>query len=57
MSSYLERYRAGEREQVWAELVALGPAVRDEAVFPDAQAVAREMMLRVRCNICLLYTS
>ena len=54
MSSYLERYRAGEREQVWAELVALGPAVRDEAVFPDAQAVAREMMLRVRCNIAVL---
>jgi len=36
--SYLERYLAGEHEQVWAELVALGPAVREEPVYSDALA-------------------
>lgn len=51
MTSYLERYQQGEREQVWAELTALGAGVRDEAVYPDALAVARETMTRVRANI------
>jgi hypothetical protein len=49
--SYLERYLASEHEQVWAELVALGEAVRDEPVYSDALAVARETMRRVRWNI------
>ena len=49
--SYLERYLAGDHEQVWAELVALGAAVRDEPLYPDALAVARETMRRVRWNI------
>lgn len=48
---YLERYIAGEHEQVWAELQSLGAAVRDEPVFSDAMAVARETMRRVRHNI------
>jgi hypothetical protein len=52
--SYLDRYLSGEREQVWADLLALGPAVRDEPVYPDALAVARETMRRVRHNIELL---
>lgn len=54
MQSYLERYLEGEQMGVWAELVALGPAVRNEAVCPDAQAVAQEMMKRAKHNIALL---
>src|SRR5690242_7783242 len=51
MPTYLDRYLAGEYEQVWAELVALGPAVRDEPIYADARAVAHETMRRVRHNI------
>ena len=49
--TYLERYLAGEHEAVWAELAALGPAVREEPVLADARAVARETMTRVRANL------
>jgi hypothetical protein len=49
--SYLDRYRAGEQTEAWAELVALGPAVRQEPLVSDALAVARETMHRVRENI------
>jgi hypothetical protein len=48
--TYLSRYLAGEHETVWAELTALGPAERDEPVWSDARAVARETMTRVRRN-------
>lgn len=48
---YLDRYLAGEHEQVWAELVALGSAVREEPLYADALAVAHETMRRVRHNI------
>lgn len=54
MASYLERYQRGEREQVWAELVALGDQVRSEPLHTDALAVARETMGRVRQNIEVL---
>jgi len=47
---YLKRYLAGEHGQVWAELRALGPHVRDEPVLSDARAVAGETMRRVRRN-------
>lgn len=50
MTSFLERYRSGEREQVWRELVALGAAVRQASHRDDAAAVARETMERVRRN-------
>jgi hypothetical protein len=50
-TTYLERYVAGEHEPVWAELQALGAAVRAEPLYSDAQAVARETMRRVRHNI------
>lgn len=43
--SYVEHYLAGEHERVWAELVALGEAVRDEPVYSDALAVARETLI------------
>jgi hypothetical protein len=48
---YLERYLAGEYEQVWDELVALGASVREEPLYGDALAVAHETMRRVRFNI------
>lgn len=54
MSTYLDRYLAGEHEQVWAELQALGARVRDEPLFSDAFAVAHEAMRRVRRDIELL---
>lgn len=54
MQTYLERYLSGEHIGVWAELVGLGPAVRDEPVFSDAHAVAQEMMMRAKHNIEVL---
>jgi hypothetical protein len=54
MPTYLERYLAGEREEVWAELSARGPAIRAEPLFAEAQAVARETMTRARANVALL---
>src|SRR5690348_10308173 len=48
---YLERYLAGAHEQVWDELTALGAVVRQESLYRDALAVARETMRRVRHNI------
>jgi hypothetical protein len=48
--NYLERYQRGEYEQVWAELVALGSAVRREPHFSQAREVAAETMRRVRRN-------
>jgi hypothetical protein len=41
----LRRYDAGEREAVWAEVAAAGPDT------PDAEAVARRLMERVRFNV------
>lgn len=49
--TYLERYRAGEYEQVWADLVALGPKAYSGPAHEDALAVARETMRRVRANL------
>jgi hypothetical protein len=52
--TFLERRLAGEYEQVWAELQALGEAVREEPLYGDALAVARETMRRVRENLEML---
>ncbi|MBV9327334.1 MAG: hypothetical protein JO352_26625 [Chloroflexi bacterium] len=49
-SSLVERYVNGQCEQVWAELHALGSAVRRLDHFDDGMAVARETMRRVRAN-------
>lgn len=54
MPSYLERYQAGEHEQVWEDLRALGPIPRDTPLWAEALAVARETMRRVRLNILTL---
>lgn len=48
---FLERYRAGEYREVWSELIALGPAVREKAYAADALAVAQETMRRVETNV------
>ena len=48
--SLLDRYLRGEFEQVWSELLALGPAVHVGPERAAALAVARETMLRVRRN-------
>ncbi|NJP06972.1 MAG: hypothetical protein HC837_15810 [Chloroflexaceae bacterium] len=52
--SYLERYEQGHYEEVWLELTALGPTVRQEPIYSEAVAVARETMRRVRHNLELL---
>ena len=54
MASYLERYRRGECEQVWAELLVLGKQVREPRLYDEAVAVARETMTRARNNIEML---
>jgi hypothetical protein len=46
-----ERYLAGERETVWAELIALGESVREDPHAADALAVAYETMRRVEANV------
>lgn len=51
MPTYLDRYRNGEHEQVWAELLALGEQVRSEPLYDDARAVAGETMSRARANV------
>jgi len=49
--SWLERYRAGDRDQVWHELRQLGDRVRDPGLIEDASAVCDEMAHRARRNI------
>ena len=54
MASYLKRYRQGECEQVWAELLALGGRVREPGLYAEAQSVAHETMTRARANVEML---
>jgi hypothetical protein len=56
VSNYYDRYRRGERIEVWSDLIALGDAVRQEPVYSDAVAVARETMTRARENVEMLIT-
>jgi hypothetical protein len=51
MAKYFERYLNGEREQVWLELIALGSEIRQEPLYQDTLAVARETMRRAKDNI------
>lgn len=48
---WLTRYQAGEHEAVWDEIRALEDSIRDPAVLAEAQAVADELMRRVRANL------
>jgi hypothetical protein len=52
--SFLRRYQAGEHEAVWAEMTALGAAVRQAPHFDDCWAVACETMRRARHNVELI---
>ncbi|MBD2003038.1 MULTISPECIES: hypothetical protein [Cyanophyceae] len=54
MTTFLERYKSGEYEQVWDELLARGSSIRNEPLLEDALAVARETMARTRTNIEIL---
>jgi hypothetical protein len=59
MISYLERYLEFAahnygNQRIWAELVSLGADVRQEPLYSDARAVARETMMRARHNVELL---
>jgi len=49
--NWLGRYQSGDREAVWAELVALGSSVRTGDVVDEAVAVAQETMVRARENV------
>lgn len=51
---WLDRYRSGEREQVWHELRQLGDRVRGGALEREAQGVCDEMAHRARHNIEVL---
>jgi hypothetical protein len=48
---YLARYANGEYQQVWDELIKLGPEIRQGDLYAQAEAVARETMRRVRTNL------
>jgi hypothetical protein len=52
--SLADRYRAGEYEQVWNELTALGDQARSTDSLTAAEAVADETMQRARRNVELL---
>lgn len=51
MNRWVERYRAGDRVRVWAEMTSMGPQLRQEPDWQDAVAVARETMVRARTNV------
>ena len=54
-SSFLDRYRSGDRVRVWEDLVALGPGVRENRLTrQDAEAVAAETMMRAAANVTTL---
>ena len=57
MQTFLQRYRDGEREAVWRDLLTLGEGVQDKLCFDDAYDVACETMTRVRANVELLISS
>lgn len=49
--NFLSRYVDGEYEQVWADLIDLGPDVRKPRHASEALEVARETMRRVEANV------
>jgi len=51
LGTYLERYLAGEHQQVWSDLIALGTLLRSNSSYNDALAVAKETMSRVKYNV------
>ena len=53
-SGWLDRYRAGEREQVWHELRQQGDRVRGGVMEREAREVCEEMARRARHNVEIL---
>jgi len=53
-ATLLSRYRDGDREAVWRNLVALGADVRKKRYSSTARAVARETMRRAGHNVKLI---
>src|SRR5690242_3842718 len=53
-SSHLQRYRLGEREAVWRELMLLGSSALAEPRLSEARAVAEEVVGRAHHNLKLL---
>jgi hypothetical protein len=56
MISYFERYSElaslnYENKRIWAELTSLGADIRQEPLYSDAKAVARETMIRAKQNV------
>jgi hypothetical protein len=49
--NWLDRYRAGQRDEVWHELRQLGRAVREPGLFEEVQLVCDEMARRARHNV------
>jgi hypothetical protein len=50
----LDRYLVGDHEQVWTDLVGLGPGALESEHAADAIAVAYETMHRVELNVATL---
>jgi hypothetical protein len=50
----LERYRSGDCQAVWSDLMRLGPAVRQKPYLEPAVAVCEEMIRRSRTNLLTL---
>jgi hypothetical protein len=53
-ANWLDRYRAGQRDQVWHVLRQLGSAVREPGLSEQAQLVCDEMARRARHNVELI---
>ena len=53
-STYLMRYRMGERKAVWGELLSLGATALAEPLLSDARAVAEEIVDRATI-ICVCF--
>lgn len=49
--NWLDRYRAGQRDQVWHELRRLGGGVREPGLREEAMLVCDEMARRARRNV------
>jgi len=54
LANFIVRYLQGEYQEVWDELLLQGSSVKQEPLFSDAMAVARETMRRVKQNIEIL---
>jgi hypothetical protein len=55
MATWIERYRAGDYAAVWAEMEALGSAIRKPANRKLAAPVVEETMERCRVNVMWLF--